>query len=857
MKQKTKIENKYYIISALITGIILILCYGLVGYLLGQNNTIMGGDFYSQCVPFIKMYINKLLNGETLFYEKSLGLGSSTIMVLLFYCMSPLNLIFGIVKDELIASVILTIVKPMLAALFFQLFCRFELKCNKSFTVVFSIFYAMCGYGFGIYRMTSLVDCLYLLPLTLLFVGYFYKKNNGVPLIVCYSALFIIQFYSGFLIGLASAYYLIINIVLRKNNKNILKILIHYIFVVLCAFLICSVLLIPFGSFIASRGGTGESIQFQICSLGDLIYGFFAGAHFELNSSYAYLYCGIPTVLMFPLYMINNKISKKERIVSAIAVFVLLMGLYIKPLNTILHMGNDPEGYKARFTFLISFIMVACAVRLLDRVELIINKKTGAILALVWICGGVLSVCLFEKNITVVCVNLVLMLVWIYFLSFSKKEENEQQRTTLYVFLILFEVIMQGFMNLSSYTSIDYDTYSKVNQLMGSATKYITETEKLKDSDISSATFRISSENIMNLNQSCYYGYSDIPFSWASYQDELRCCLSHLGFRLSQHAIGNEGANPVSNMLFSNKYIVSMGEDEQNKLVKENENQLSVGYMVKELPREEDFTDDVFENYDVLLSQMTGIKQDAIFKSEDVLLLESVDADFVQNEGGLYIVKSEEAKNDFGYLKLGVTETESDVYAYVKGANQCATSEAIHAKVVCEQNNEFQWNKSYTIMNPYIFKTQKEDSNSTFYLALESGMSVADISNIEMTSLETDILKNCYDELSKNQLIIEQYQDGFITGSVEATEEKGLLFISVPYEDGWHIFVDGMEQDVLPILEGAFMGCYLSPGKHKVEMRFQQPYFGVGMKTSIAGFAILLAYAISLFLIQIKKHKKQ
>ena len=50
--------------------------------------------------------------------------------------------------------------------------------------------------------------------------------------------------------------------------------------------------------------------------------------------------------------------------------------------------------------------------------------------------------------------------------------------------------------------------------------------------------------------------------------------------------------------------------------------------------------------------------------------------------------------------------------------------------------------------------------------------------------------KALYDILSENMMTVEEFGDTYIRGSVKA-DEDGVFVLSVPYENGWTLKVDG------------------------------------------------------------------
>ena len=95
-------------------------------------------------------------------------------------------------------------------------------------------------------------------------------------------------------------------------------------------------------------------------------------------------------------------------------------------------------------------------------------------------------------------------------------------------------------------------------------------------------------------------------------------------------------------------------------------------------------------------------------------------------------------------------------------------------------------------------------------------------------------------ELAKEHLKeIKLQRDGF-TGSI-ANEGYKLMFISIPYDEGWTAIIDGVKARIYKANEG-FMAVKLEPGEHTVEFRYKRPLQTAGYVVSILGIAGYIAY---------------
>ena len=76
----------------------------------------------------------------------------------------------------------------------------------------------------------------------------------------------------------------------------------------------------------------------------------------------------------------------------------------------------------------------------------------------------------------------------------------------------------------------------------------------------------------------------------------------------------------------------------------------------------------------------------------------------------------------------------------------------------------------------------------------------------------------------------------FITGRIEVHDVRKFLLVNLPYSDGWTAKVDGQEV-TLHRANTMFMGLYLDPGEHEVELSYATPGARAGLAASAVGVA--------------------
>ena len=100
-------------------------------------------------------------------------------------------------------------------------------------------------------------------------------------------------------------------------------------------------------------------------------------------------------------------------------------------------------------------------------------------------------------------------------------------------------------------------------------------------------------------------------------------------------------------------------------------------------------------------------------------------------------------------------------------------------------------------------------------------------------------LKNVSEEMKNSTVTLDRPEiDSRVTGRVHA-ETDGYVEFMVPFENGWHAFVDDEE---VPLLQGdiGFCACAVPKGDHTLRLQFEAPGLGLGILLSGAAWCVYL-----------------
>ena len=72
------------------------------------------------------------------------------------------------------------------------------------------------------------------------------------------------------------------------------------------------------------------------------------------------------------------------------------------------------------------------------------------------------------------------------------------------------------------------------------------------------------------------------------------------------------------------------------------------------------------------------------------------------------------------------------------------------------------------------------------------------------------------------------------------------MFTSIPYDDGWEVYVDGQKKEIIKIAD-AFVGVDAGEGEHEIYLKYVPKGLRLGGIISIVfclGYVLLIIYSI-------------
>lgn len=797
MKKRSK-----YLIAFLIPFLIF-LCFLLYKkFVIHQDFSLLTSDLELQ----YQTLFTYLRRGGNLIYSFTKGFGGSMFGTFTYYLASPLNLIIYLFPlDRLpLALTLIILLKVSLSGLTMYIYLKNKVGHNKLiyiFTTCYSLMAFMINYHFNIIWL----DGVFYLPLILLGIDRILDKKSPLVYIIFLALSILSNYYIGYMICIMSLIYFTVNFLFKYNIKKDKQIIFKFLLSSILVALIMSFLLIPSALELRSSYKVGEVVNYTGFNLNifDLFSRAYPGSqNYEnvLCQNIISIYCGLITIPLLYLYFTNKKINKKEKKLDLIILLILLSGFFIPAINNVWHLFNNVSSFSFRYSFIICFYIIYISYKSILNIDKIDKKQLYIFLIIYLFISMIVSIKNYDYlNNIIIYVSCFLMFIYLILLHM-----NDSDSKKLLILLVCAELFFNVIYSLKDYDYYSFDSYDyNINEV-----KKIT--DELKDNN-----YRLERDPIYTKDDSILLDYKGINNFLSTNNSKLNSFLINMGYfgtsyenrdynkntifidsvlglkyKISKKIINY---NQIEEISLKDNYNFTFEDDVlSNYYINENPYALKIGYMINYSPIE--YTSDPFLNQNRLLN--------SIFKTNlDYLVsYEGIDNKFYINNDELVYVYY---PSKFGdgckvYINDKLIDKDSKIFSYKNNLN----GQYINVSAKCEEQIPTKQAYAYYI-NLDLFKEQ-------------------------ITKIQ-------------NQLDIIEIKGNYLKGEIEVTNDMDTLLLTIPYDEGLKVYVDGKETQKEELYD-TFTGIKLSKGRHIIELKYQVPGLKIGIIMSIIGIFTLLLY---------------
>ncbi len=771
-------------------------------------------DMYHQYAPFFSEFQHKLKTGGSLLYSWDVGMGVNFAALYAYYLASPLNWLILLCPRELVIEFMTCsiVIKTGLCGLTMAYYLRKHCGTSDFGVAFFGIFYALSGYMAAYSWNIMWLDCIILFPLIMLGIESLVRDGRGMMYGLTLGLSIFSNYYISIMICIFMVIYFIALLVLEEE-MDWEKFVAHFFRFAgysLLAGGLAAIILIPevFALQMTASGDFSFPKTFtQYFPIFDMIARHIGNVESEIGlEHWPNIYCGVASLMFMILYFAQKRISGKEKAVYGTMILFLFASFSMNVLNFIWHGFHYPNSLPCRQSFIYIFLVLLMSYRAYMYLK---EMKWNHILQAFW--ATVIFIILAQKMVTaehfhfivyyvaILFMGLYLGAIWMY-----RKGPQYYHKALIFAFAV---VAIESAVNMAvtSVTTTSRTSYKKDNEAV---TKLV---ELVEPGD---TFFRMEKVTRKTKNDGAWMNFPSVSLFSSTANADLSKLFKKLGCESSTNAYSITGSTPLVDMLLSVRYgLYSEAPDETG---------------MRELVAQEDETF-LYENTYTL---PLGFWVPSDFETKWVLDTGSP-AD-VQNSladavGGGQVLKIVLDATADGKTMTFYPEVSGEYYAYVS-----------NKKIEKVMINTWKGTKTYdNVERGYLLELG-------YCLAGEAVTLTAEDSRESMWAdiyrFSEDGLASVYENLNEFPWDLTSWTDTELKGTV-ACRESGLMLTTIPYDEGWTITVDGVEQPAVKMLN-AFIGVRLTPGSHRVEMSYLPKGLPQGMMITGASALILLLVGV-------------
>lgn len=752
------------------------------------DNSFLTNDLKYQYIDFFAWFRRVLLGEANLRYSFSQGLGMNTWGLYSYYLASPFNLLCVLFPADKLTLFVFAITALKLGCIHISsawyVQKRFDLSKPAAFLL--SLSFTFCSWTISNLRNPLWIDCLILLPICAYGCYELIRKQRMIRLVIATALNVMFCWYTAYISILFLCIFVLVEFVdyVAEEGfswKLMLDRALRSAGAIVLGLLLSAWTFLP--TILAmSKGGPVLALGPLLkTSLKSLIRGFLP-CMWVNNESTPQFYCGIIMMLLAVSLLVNRTVSIKTRIATLVVTIILVASSVLSPLEYIWCGMRVPNGFYSRTAFLLSFFTLWAAGYALQKLKERPTLRRAHRPAIIMPLLALTAIELFANA----------HVMWNQLYTGYSEEAN------------------------SAYVASATDTITAI-QDQTSASFY----------RIDRTTTRVDSAA---LNEGLALGYNQLSSYSSANNPQAIALLNSLGYS-SVGEFSTRYAEPILavDALLGVKYVIpenapagcvsaKMNQADSTSAVYENPYALNLGVAAsKDIQNCTLEGENPFEKQNDLYSKILGHKVELYTEIDATKTAGSQDAKQwsvtvpAGSIGYLYINKDANAGSYWPVaLTIDHRTINNEAWRFDNNIRQIAdASDAQSSHTVSLEVAE-----GYTDM--------PQDNEPVFY------------------ALNLEVFEQIIDELKTSQFVPAVFEDGKVEGEYTA-ENDGNLLLSVPYDDGWSVTINGAAAELTPAADKGMSCLSVQKSTNNIVMTYKTPGALAGLAVSLATATALIA----------------
>lgn len=818
----------------------------------GRQNLLFS-DNAAQYVTFLTALRHALVTHQFSLYSFGLSLGSNAVPTLAYYLMSPFNLglVFFSAAQVPSAITLMIILKVACISAAMAYFLQRHFEIVSGWAVLFGAAFGLCGFVAADYFDIMWLDSLICLPLIINGLDTIVRGGKPTRFFVWLLFGVIVNYYLGYMICIFIVCYTVYIIyedghgqlsfsqLLKQNKDHLLTIIFSGFFSLMSAMVILVPTVIGMMQ-TAKHAYVSANFTFRsmfifsvLAQLG--IGGVSYGNHLIHAPA---IFSSLIVTLLVGCYFVHPNISRSSKWHATIFLLGLLLSMKVCITNTIWHLFQQPSGFPFRQAFFFSFMMITISYGAwLKNAKLVSRHWKVALPAIIMGClilgtfgphflmMSSASNRLSSTQLDILTLNLTVIVLGSLIIFTTGRLLQACFMIGLFAGELSgnFLIAMAGspFGNQIQYQQ----RYQREAAILKAITK---DSGQLYRTNNQSRLINNSFQRYYNYNDALLFNYRGISEYNSTINDTTRRTLNSLGlFSKNVRRISAQGLNPVTEMLLGVKYNVSPS----NRLT-QNTSYVGMGFPTsKSLTTIQLHPTDKFTNLEKILV--------SINKGEAPYF-------YPVRKTRVQLVRNKSKQTNYRYHLQMTVNTTGPLYlnARLRGTNY--TTITVNGKHIASPKvtaNRFRFLDrlgSYT-------KGTKLSVALTSTIPYPKALQFESMNQWKFKKLVASLQFPGY---------VPKIQGNQISGDIIANRHQRSAFLSIPFDKGWQIKLNGQPTAPGKVLNG-LMAVPIKSGLNYIVLTYHTPGLTIGSIFSILGLVSFICLSMVLKLKEPLKHRKK
>ncbi len=885
-KAKRHRDLKALLLSFFVPFVGMILIYSLIGVWPVWKNSVLVLDLNAQYIYYFEKLRSILTAGDSILYTFERAAGGEFMGIFAYYLSSPFSLLVALFPKEAIteAMYFMLVLKTGCAGLSFSYLLTKKRNLNVTKRIMFSTMYALSSYVVVLQHNVMWMDNVIVFPLILLAVDELI--SNGRFKLYVISLVYSIM--SNFYIGYMTCFFILIWFFVRYfmlspsernprgEREHFARSFLRIGFYSILAVVMSAVIILPVYyslSFGKLEFSTPDFTPSQLFDFADLLTKAFFGSYDTVRpSGMPFYYCGTLTLILAPLYFFCEQIPTRKKVGMAVIMLVLVASFNLSVLDIIWHGMQEPNWLNARFAYMFSALMLLMAVDVFANIKKI-GYKAFTCSAVAWCAMLVILAKIGYDNLPDFQCVWVCILLFVLFSavmpSYVRSLDSGVKRNVsagVLCGIVLAEAVGNGVVMLYA---LDEDvSYSKRSSYRQMVDTYSTAAETFTEST-GDEFYRAEKLVHRKKNDNFAIGINGLSNSTSTLNAKTVEGLKRFGYASMSHWSMYAGANAVTDALFDIRYVMADEGDDKPVMnyihnlyelydsteddidIYENPYALSIAYAVSPTALDYDKPNDGYDSYSDPFTYMNELLSEMV--GHDVKIWSKVDIKDKEESGCSVSFAADhrafekDGSGDTAKLTyvLDIESTKS-VYVYFPSDYPRDADLKLNGKKLCKyfDGEDFSIRElgSFDIGSEQKVELVMKESK----MYIRSGCSF-------FWYFDEKEFADVISELQDGTMDAHSEKDDRIYGTINVPEGSEAVFTTIPYDDAWKIYVDGVEVEKRAALNEAFIAFDITAGEHELVFEYKPDCVKYGLILSLSGTALFAVLCAAEYCIKRKK----